>query len=92
MEFIFICRFTSTIVLDDPDPIHRTIEKLYNLLVEKLQGWTVTLIENQSISIETVSITVSGEIAETKKSIIVSWTNQDEDLGSYILGLLQNLG
>lgn len=86
------CRFTSTIKIDDPGPNGRTSEKLFNLLQEKLTGWTVTLSESCEIVIESVQITVESETNDHHKNILVSWTNQDEDLGAYILGLLQNMG
>lgn len=85
-------RFTSTIKIDDPGPISRTSEKLFNLLQEKLTGWTVTISEKCEISIETVQINVHSEKNDHQKNLLVSWTNQDEDLGAYILGLLQSMG
>lgn len=90
--FVFSQRFTSTIKLDDPGPTGRTSEKLFNLLQEKLTGWTVTLTEACEISVETVQITVESETNDHRKNVLVSWTNQDEDLGAYVLGLLQNMG
>lgn len=87
-----INRFTSKIKIDDPGPSTRTSEKLFTLLQEKLTGWTVTMSEKCEIIIETVQITVEAEPNDASKIAVVSWTNQDEDLGSYILGLLQNMG
>jgi integrator complex subunit 11 len=78
--------------LDDAGPARRTLEKLYNLLNEKLTGWTVNFSESTSINIESVIVKIEGESNEPHKNVLVSWTNQDEDLGSYILGLLQNIG
>lgn len=90
MEFAF--RFTSKIKIDDPGPATRTSEKLFALLQEKLTGWTVTMSEKCEISIESVQVIVETEPNDIHKTILVSWTNQDEDLGSYVLGLLQNMG
>ena len=70
----------------------RTSEKLFNLLQEKLTGWSVTMSETCDISIETVQIKVESETNDHHKNIVIAWTNQDEDLGAYILGLLQNMG
>lgn len=84
-----VIRFTSTVRFEDPGPAVRTAEKLKSLLAEKLDGWTIT-ISDGNISIESVLIKVEGEDNSTK-NIYVSWTNQDEDLGSYILGLLQSM-
>jgi integrator complex subunit 11 len=84
-------RFTSTVKLDDSGPPRRTLEKLFNLLNEKLTGWSVKFSENStSINVESVTVRIEGE--DQQKKVEVSWTNQDEDLGSYILGLLQNIG
>lgn len=85
-------RFTSKIRIDDPGPIARTSEKLYALLQEKLTGWSVTMSENSEIGVASVQLTVETDSKGSNKNILLSWTNQDEDLGSYILGLLQNMG
>lgn len=84
-----VIRFTSTVRFDDPGPSIKTAEKLKTLLEEKLQGWSIT-ISDGNISVESVLIKVEGE-DDVTKNIYVSWTNQDEDLGSYILGLLQSM-
>lgn len=87
-----VCRFTSTFKLDDHGSVARSSEKLFNLLQDKLLGWTVTMLENNKIAIESVNICVETESNDNQKTVLVSWTNQDEDLGAYILGLLQNMG
>lgn len=95
----------SKVKIEDPGPTPRTIEKLFNLLNERLSGWTVTMKENGTISVESVTISIESEevhvgSAGSSKTAVnpaahkiccVSWINQDEDLGSYILGLLQSL-
>lgn len=91
-DLFHISRFTSTIKLDDQEPVGRICEKLFSLLQEKLTSWTVTLLESNKIAIQTVTITIESEPNEHHKNVLVSWTNQDEDLGAYILGLLQNMG
>lgn len=96
-KFLFIfCKlifsFTSKIKIEDSAPNNRIIERLYKLLQEKLTEWTVVLLEDSKISVETVIIKAEGENTDQQKNIVVSWTNQDEDIGSYILGLIQNLG
>lgn len=89
---MFSFRFTSTIKLDDQEPISRISEKLLSLLQEKLTSWTVTMLENNKIAVQSVTIAIESEPNEHQKNVLVSWTNQDEDLGAYILGLLQNMG
>lgn len=99
-------RFTSTFQLIDPAPIAQTCDKLFALLTEKLVGWTVVQLENHKIAIETVEIVVeetpstsnasqqaaSADSSSSTKTVLISWTNQDEDLGAYALGLLQSMG
>lgn len=87
-----IARFTSKIRIEDSGPTTRTSEKLYALLQEKLTGWSVTMSENSEIAVASVQLTVESDSKGSNKNILLSWTNQDEDLGSYILGLLQNMG
>ncbi|XP_071451112.1 integrator complex subunit 11 [Hetaerina americana] len=84
-------RFTSTITLDDPGPPSRTAEKLQQLISGHLKDWSVQLTEGSSISVESVLIKVETT-EDDQKNVLVSWTNQDEELGSYILELLQNMG
>lgn len=48
--------------------------------------------ENSDIAVASVQLTVESDSKGSNKNILLSWTNQDEDLGSYILGLLQNMG
>ncbi|XP_075222073.1 integrator complex subunit 11 [Lycorma delicatula] len=85
-----IIRFTSTVRLDDPGPASQTTEKLQTLFNEKLQNFNIQITDG-SISIESVLVKVEGGEDE-QKNVYVSWTNQDEELGSVILEILQNMG
>lgn len=87
-----IMKFTSKVKLADAGPKIRTGEKLYAMLQEKLTDWNVAFQENCTITAETVEVQIDeNESDPSHKIISVSWTNQDEDLGSYILQLLQNM-
>ncbi|XP_011205190.1 integrator complex subunit 11 [Bactrocera neohumeralis] len=87
-----VMRFTSKVKMDDPGPRLRTGEKLFALLQEKLVGWTVSMQESCTICVETVEIKVEEDENDPKhKTILITWTNQDEDIGAYILNLLQNM-
>ncbi|XP_018791032.1 PREDICTED: integrator complex subunit 11 [Bactrocera latifrons] len=87
-----VMRFTSKVKMDDPGPRLRTGEKLFALLQEKLVGWTVSMQESCTICVETVEIKVEEDENDPKhKFILITWTNQDEDIGAYILNLLQNM-
>ncbi|KAK9508992.1 hypothetical protein O3M35_006415 [Rhynocoris fuscipes] len=85
-----IIRFTSTVRLEDPSPPFKTAEKLVKLLEERLPGWSVVL-NDGTISVESVLVKVEGSEDE-QKNVYVSWTNQDEELGSNILEILQSIG
>lgn len=91
-QFLGIYRFTSKIKIDDPGPSTRTSEKLYALLQEKLTGWTVTMSDKCEIAVASVQLIVESDPKGAHKNILLSWNNQDEDLGSYVLGLLQSMG
>jgi len=85
-----LVRFTSTLRMEDPGPASKTAEKLLQLIKARLKDWHVQLTEG-SISVESVLVKVEGS-EEEQKSVYVSWDNQDEELGSYILGLLKTMG
>lgn len=85
-----LVRFTSTLRMEDPGPASKTAEKLLQLIKNRLKDWHVQLTEG-SISVESVLVKVEGS-EEEQKNVYVSWDNQDEELGSYILGLLKTMG
>ncbi|XP_031617965.1 integrator complex subunit 11 [Contarinia nasturtii] len=87
-----IFRFTSKIKIDDPGPSTSTSKRLYALLQEKLTGWTVTMSDKCEIAVASVQLVVESDPKGVHKNILLSWNNQDEDLGSYILNLLQSMG
>ncbi|XP_053946177.1 integrator complex subunit 11 [Anastrepha ludens] len=87
-----VMRFTSKVKMDDPGPRLRTGEKLFALLQDKLVGWTVSMQESCTICVETVEIKIEEDEKDPKhKTVLITWTNQDEDIGAYILNLLQNM-
>uniref|UniRef100_A0A1B6MGT3 Integrator complex subunit 11 n=1 Tax=Graphocephala atropunctata TaxID=36148 RepID=A0A1B6MGT3_9HEMI len=85
-----VIRFTSTVQLEDPGPTSRTTEKLLKLFSEKLKGWEIQC-TGDSITIESVFVTIEGK-EDKHKMVYVSWTNQEEDLGSFIVEVLRNMG
>ncbi|XP_037089149.1 integrator complex subunit 11-like [Pollicipes pollicipes] len=82
-------RFTSTVTLQDPGAVSKTIDKLHTHLQRRL-GITQHLGDGP-ISIGSVLLQVSGSDQEDLKDVIVSWTYQDEALGSYILSSIKNI-
>lgn len=85
-----VLKFSSFIKLENSQPSVQVVEQLHTLLKEKLNVWQVKLIDSQTIGVETVSVKLEGENSDRK--ICISWNNQDEDLGRFVLGLIQNLG
>ena len=85
-----IIRFSSTVHINDTGPALSTAHKLHVFIKDNLPQWPVTFAEGE-ISIESVLVKVEGDENE-QKNVYVSWTNQDEDLGSYILNMLNQMG
>lgn len=53
---------------------------------------TVTMSDKCEIAVASVQLVVESDPKSVHKNILLSWNNQDEDLGSYVLGLLQSMG
>ncbi|VEN39741.1 unnamed protein product [Callosobruchus maculatus] len=85
-----VVRFTSTLNINDPGPSLTTAHKLHGYIREKLPLCSVIFSEGE-ISIESVLVKVEGD-DDDQKSVYVSWTNQDEELGSQILNLINHMG
>ncbi|KAK2163765.1 hypothetical protein LSH36_74g02075 [Paralvinella palmiformis] len=83
-------RFTSTIFVDEAGPIKKTTNKVYHLLKEKYGERNVQQSCDGSLTLsDSVLIKVSGSEEGEGKSVLVSWSLQDEDLGSSLLPLLE---
>ncbi|XP_064611089.1 integrator complex subunit 11-like isoform X1 [Liolophura sinensis] len=81
-------RFTSTVSIEDDGPPSNTADKIYQMVKSKLREYPAQYSTDGSITIsESVLVKVSGE--DENKDILVSWSHQDEDLGSYLLKLLR---
>lgn len=88
-----VIRFTSSLRLKDTGATSTstTAQKLYHLIKQKLNDWQVTFTDGSSISVESVLVKVEGDDDDEQKNVFVSWTNQDEDLGSFIWELLSSM-
>lgn len=81
-------RFTSTVTLDEEGPTSQTAERIYQVVKSNLKEYPVSYSSDGSISIsDSVLIQVSGD--DESKSVLVSWSHQDEDIGSYLLTMLK---
>lgn len=82
-------RFTSTISIEEEGAANKVAEKIYQLVKRKLKDFSIHYSSDGSISIsDSLLIQVSGDEDETK-SVLVSWSHQDEDIGSFLLQLLR---
>ncbi|KAL5007893.1 hypothetical protein ScPMuIL_016699 [Solemya velum] len=77
-------RFTSTVYVEEDGPPTKTADKIYQLIKSKVSDTPAQYSSDGSITMsDSVLIKVSGD--EESKSVLVSWSHQDEDLGSYLL-------
>lgn len=82
-------RFTSTVTLEEEGPTTQTADRIYQLVKGNLKEFPISYSSDGSISIsDSVLVQVSGE--EDSKSVLVSWSHQDEDIGSFLLKLLKD--
>ncbi|KAL5013863.1 hypothetical protein ScPMuIL_008133 [Solemya velum] len=81
-------RFTSTVYVEEDGPPTKTADKIYQLIKSKVSDTPAQYSSDGSITMsDSVLIKVSGD--EESKSVLVSWSHQDEDLGSYLLQILK---
>ena len=85
-----VIKFSSLIKLETASTNFQIIEEIHTLMKDRLAAWEVKIVDGQSITIESVVVKLNEENVD--KNICVSWESQDEDLGRYVLGLLQTIG
>ncbi|KAL8620084.1 Integrator complex subunit 11 [Nucella lapillus] len=84
-------RFTCNIAMDDHGSVSATAERIYKLIKADLRQCPVQYSSDGSISVgESVLLDVTGEDDGKTKTILVSWSHQDEDLGSYLIKLIKS--
>lgn len=82
-------RFSSTVMLDEEGPTMQTADKIYQLVKSNLKEFPISYSSDGSISIsDSVLVQVTGD--DESKSVYVSWSHQDEDVGSFLLKLLKD--
>jgi integrator complex subunit 11 len=84
-----VVTFSSLIKLDTTSPSLQILEQIHALMKDKLNAWDVKLLDGQSIRVESIVVKVIEETNE--KKLCVTWENQDEDIGRYVIGLLQSI-
>ncbi|NXP82142.1 INT11 protein, partial [Ramphastos sulfuratus] len=81
-------RFTCRVHIQDPRKEHETVLRVYNHL--KGQDYSVQHLPDGSITVESILIQATAHSEDQgTKVLLVSWTYQDEDLGSYLTALLK---
>lgn len=98
-------RFTSSANVTAPGTLPQVSEAIYELIKSRIEegDGSLQFLNDGSISVDSVLLKVTNVDVETaaspenvaaaaaaKKKIIVSWTYQDEDLGSFLLKLLKS--
>nr|XP_056720817.1 integrator complex subunit 11 [Euleptes europaea] len=83
-------RFTCRIHFQDPRKEHETGLRVYNHLKSILKDYSVQHLSDTSIMVESIliQVTVQSEDPATKL-LLVSWTYQEEEMGSYVTSLLK---
>ncbi|XP_061456507.1 integrator complex subunit 11 isoform X1 [Rhineura floridana] len=83
-------RFTCRIHFQDPRKEHETGLRVYNHLKSFLKDYSVQHLSDTSIMVESIliQVTVQSEDPATKL-LLVSWTYQDEEMGSHVTSLLK---
>ncbi|EEC05985.1 integrator complex subunit 11 [Ixodes scapularis] len=84
-------RFTTTVSVSSRGSLTKTADAIYGNIKNKIKDPSIQLLPDGSISVASALIKVGGQEDESNKAICVSWTLQDEELGSYLLGLVQEM-
>ncbi|NXS54218.1 INT11 protein, partial [Brachypteracias leptosomus] len=83
-------RFTCRLHIQDPRKEHETVLRVYNHLKGVLKDYSVQHLPDGSITVESILIQATAHSEDQgTKVLLVSWTYQDEELGSYLTSLLK---
>ncbi|NWW75963.1 INT11 protein, partial [Climacteris rufus] len=83
-------RFTCRVHIQEPRKEHEAVLRVYNHLKGVLKDYSVQHLPDGSITVESILIQVTAHSEDQgTKVLLVSWTYQDEELGSYLTSLLK---
>ncbi|XP_038863942.1 integrator complex subunit 11 isoform X1 [Salvelinus namaycush] len=83
-------RFTCRVQLQDPHSDPDTLSRIYTHLKSVLKGYTIQHLPDGTVMVESIVIKVSSSAEEPNtKVLLLSWSYQDEDLGSFLSTLLK---
>ncbi|XP_056279978.1 integrator complex subunit 11 [Pseudoliparis swirei] len=83
-------RFTCRVPLQDPQSDPDTLHRIYLHLKSVLKGYTIQHLPDGTVMVESIVIKVSSSAEDPDtKVLLLSWSYQDEDLGSFLSTLLK---
>ncbi|XP_061780194.1 integrator complex subunit 11 [Nerophis lumbriciformis] len=83
-------RFTCRVQLHDPHSDPDTLRRIYTHLKSVLKGYAVQHLPDGTVMVDSIVIKVSSSADDANtKIILLSWSYQDEDLGSFLSTLLK---
>ncbi|XP_034392391.1 integrator complex subunit 11 [Cyclopterus lumpus] len=83
-------RFTCRVPLQDPHSDPDTLHGIYLHLKSVLKGYTIQHLPDGTVMVESIVIKVSSSAEDPNtKVLLLSWSYQDEDLGSFLSTLLK---
>nr|XP_046252511.1 integrator complex subunit 11 [Scatophagus argus] len=83
-------RFTCRVQLQDPHSDTDTLHRIYTHLKSVLKGYTIQHLPDGTVMVESIVIKVSSSAEDANtKVLLLSWSYQDEDLGSFLSTLLK---
>jgi len=90
-----VLRFTEKFVLREFGTISRTTDKVSQLLRARLTDLSIEIPSDNEIIVEKGRVVVGiCQVlkSDTEKEISVTWSVEDDELGSYVFALLQSIG
>uniref|UniRef100_A0AAV2LZ89 Integrator complex subunit 11 n=1 Tax=Knipowitschia caucasica TaxID=637954 RepID=A0AAV2LZ89_KNICA len=82
-------RFTCRVQLQDPHSEADTLHRVYMHIKSALKGYSVQHLPD-TVMVESIVIKVSSSAEDSSsKVLLLSWSYQDEDLGSFLSSLLK---
>ncbi|XP_023690949.1 integrator complex subunit 11 [Paramormyrops kingsleyae] len=83
-------RFTCRVQLQDPYSDADTLNRVYSHLKSVLKGYTIQHLPDGTVMVESIVLKVSSSAEDPNtKVVLLSWSYQDEELGSFLSSLLR---
>ncbi|XP_069774858.1 integrator complex subunit 11 [Narcine bancroftii] len=83
-------RYTCKVQMQDHHSEQDTLNRIYNHLKNILKDYPIQHLPDGSVMVESILIKISAmSDDQSTKDVLVSWTYQDEELGSYLITLLK---